>query len=115
MPDRRSPHRARQASPPGQVTRSPATAAGRGRRGNQDAPAGHPALPSNGLPAIPGRSARPAPDTASMTEPLVSGDHERGRDVAVSLSVVNAGVRYRDRLVNPRVDPGHQPGLPSTG
>ena len=51
MPDRRSPHRARQASPPGQVTRSPATAAGRGRRGNQDAPAGHAALRSNGLPA----------------------------------------------------------------
>ena len=51
MPDRRSPHRARHASPPGQVTRSPATAAGRGQRGNQDAPAGHAALRSNGLPA----------------------------------------------------------------
>ena len=51
MPDRRSPHRARQASPPGQVTRNPATAAGRGRRGNQDAPAGHAALRSHGLPA----------------------------------------------------------------
>jgi hypothetical protein len=87
MPERRSPHRARHASPPGQVTRSPTTAAGRGRQGNQDAPAGHAALRSHGLPAhtraicalsagyrIQDRAARNRQGTRRPTVPITLGD-----------------------------------------
>ena len=60
-------------------------------------------------------SVPPPTVSISLSPRRIVGDHERGWDAAVSLSVVSAGVRYRDRLVNPRADPGHQPGLPSTG
>ena len=78
MPDRRSPHRARRASPPGQVTearqRRPAgvdEATKMHRLGTQHCVA-------MGSPPIPERSVRSAPDTASGTEPLVIGGAMRG-------------------------------------
>ena len=73
MPERRSPHRARHASPPGQVTRSPATAAGRVDEATKMHRLGTQHCVAMGSPPIPGRSVRSAPDTASMTEPLVIG------------------------------------------